>query len=236
MRHFAPKMNQTDDCANNIFCYSVSVKLEKQIKHIRHYKTLMLYNTGPQDIESKSFNKISKNKPKLIIVMGVSGCGKSTLARAVAEYFNYRFLDADDYHSDEAKLRMSSGIPLTDEMRKPWVRSVCGHLRQLCYLKINCTLAFSGLKKEHRNKLRETGYHIVFLFLNGDKATIRKRMQHRPEHFMPAKLLDSQFDSLERPIAEKDVITIDIEPPLKQVTAEAISIAEEKLEITPDSE
>lgn len=156
--------------------------------------------------------------------MGVCGSGKSTVAKSVADHFGYRFLDADDYHSDEAKLRMSSGIPLTDEMRKPWVRSICGHLRQLSYLDVSCTLAFSGLRKEHRQKLRDTGHNVVFLFLNGDKATIRKRMQSRPGHFMPAKLLDSQFDALERPSCESDVHSIDIDPPLDKVTEKALAI------------
>ena len=173
---------------------------------------------------SSTANNSESIKPKLIIVMGVSGTGKSTLAKLLADHFGFRFIDADDYHSDEAKLRMNSGIPLTDDMRKPWVLSLCGHLRQLSRLKVNCTLAFSGLKKEHRDKLRDTGFEVIFLFMNGDKAVIRKRMQNRIGHFMPAKLLDSQFDSLERPATERDVVAINIDPPLNKVAEEAISI------------
>lgn len=189
--------------------------------------THALSPTGSRSAGSNTTSDSGKEKPKLIIVMGVCGSGKSTLAKSIADHFDYRYLDADDYHSDEAKLRMGSGIPLTDEMRKPWVRSICGHLRQLSYLDVNCTLAFSGLRKEHRQKLRDTGHDVIFLFLNGDKATIRKRMQSRPGHFMPAKLLDSQFDSLERPSGESDVYSIDIDPPLDKVTEKAIAIVTE---------
>ena len=81
------------------------------------------------------------------------------------------------------------------------------------------------------NKEKSTGKNCAIrgtmwfsCFLNGDKATIRKRMQSRPGHFMPAKLLDSQFDALERPSCESDVHSIDIDPPLDKVTEKALAI------------
>lgn len=160
--------------------------------------------------------------PNLVVVMGVSGSGKSTVAQKLADALSYRCLDADDYHSEEAKQRMASGIPLTNEMRKPWVRSICGHLKQLARMNVNCTLAFSGLRKDHRDQIRDAGYNITFLFLNGDKATIKKRMSNRDNHFMPAKLLDSQFETLERPTGEQDVLTVAIDTPIDAVVANAL--------------
>ena len=61
---------------------------------------------------------------RLIIVMGVSGSGKSTVARELAAKLSYEFVEADDFHSEQAKQRMSKGLPLTDDMRLPWVNRI----------------------------------------------------------------------------------------------------------------
>ncbi|MEE7560036.1 AAA family ATPase, partial [Xanthomonas sp. Kuri4-2] len=53
--------------------------------------------------------------------MGVSGSGKTTVAWALASHYGYDFLDADDFHSDEARAQMAHGVPLTDAQRAPWV-------------------------------------------------------------------------------------------------------------------
>ena len=37
---------------------------------------------------------------------------------------NYEFADADDYHSEGNKAKMSSGEPLTDEDRLPWLQAL----------------------------------------------------------------------------------------------------------------
>ncbi|MEE7567156.1 AAA family ATPase, partial [Xanthomonas sp. Kuri4-3] len=51
--------------------------------------------------------------------MGVSGSGKTTVAWALASHYGYDFLDADDFHSDEARAQMAHGVPLTDAQRAP---------------------------------------------------------------------------------------------------------------------
>lgn len=60
----------------------------------------------------------------VLIVMGVSGCGKTTIGQMLAEKLGNKFYDADDFHSVENKTKMSKGIPLTDEDRKPWLESL----------------------------------------------------------------------------------------------------------------
>lgn len=166
--------------------------------------------------------KRNQRKPKLIVVMGVSGSGKSTISQALASHFGFRYIDGDDYHSQEAKDRMGSGLPLTDNMRSPWVQSILGHLHQLSYMGESVVLAFSGLKKVHREKMRQTDFDVTFLFLSGDKTVIRQRLQARSSHFMPPKLLDSQFESLERPYKENDVVQVNIKPPLPSVIEQSV--------------
>ena len=72
-------------------------------------------------------------------------------------------------------------------------------------------LAFSGLRRHHRERLRATGLRLRFLFLHGDQTLIAARMQARSGHYMPTSLLDSQFEALEMPLGEADVVTLAID-------------------------
>ena len=58
----------------------------------------------------------------------------------------------------------------------------------------------SALKEKYRVRL-EKGLEGLpkWVFLNGDFATILARMNQREGHYMPASLLQSQFDALEVP-------------------------------------
>lgn len=167
--------------------------------------------------------------PVLVIVMGVSGSGKSSVAQSLAENYGYRYLDADDFHSDEAKAQMAAGTPLTDEMRIPWVNNISAYLTDCAHSGVSCTLAFSGLRQAHRERLRSLPFKVIFIYLKGSKETISRRMGSREDHFMPTSLLDSQFASMEDSSAEADVLPIDITPPLEQVIDECRSRIDERL-------
>lgn len=165
----------------------------------------------------------------LIIVMGVSGSGKSTIAKAVADHFDYQFLDADDFHSDENKQHMASGKPLTDEMRLPWVNNIRQHLQLASTRQEHSVLAFSGLRQQHRNILRSAGLRTLVIFLNGDKNTIQQRVNLRKNHFMAPGLVDSQFAALEDPTAEADVVAVDVTGDTPSVAARSIQVVEQYL-------
>ena len=62
--------------------------------------------------------------PRTLIVMGVCGCGKSLIGARLAAALGGIFEDADDFHSAENKAKMSAGIPLVDEDRWPWMRTL----------------------------------------------------------------------------------------------------------------
>ena len=160
----------------------------------------------------------------LLIMMGVSGAGKSTMASALSEHFGFTYLDADDFHSDAAKAHMAAGKPLTDEMRAPWITRMCDYLKEHADSDATFILAFSGLKRSHREPFRHCGLDTHFLFLDGDAATIAERISARQGHFMPPELLDSQFEALERPDLQKepDVTPLNIHPPVPGVLDQAI--------------
>lgn len=150
--------------------------------------------------------------------MGVSGSGKSTIAFDLAEHFGLEFIEADDYHSDENKAQMEAGIPLTDSMREPWIDTLCLLLKARSRKTINCTLAYSGLRRAHRQRFRELGFRTLFLHLTGDRDRIAERMTRRSDHYMPASLLDSQIAAMEPTSSESDLVSVDGGAPLPTVT------------------
>src|SRR5215213_3784904 len=100
----------------------------------------------------------------IIIVMGVSGCGKSTIGKFLSEKLSLPFIEADDFHSKESVLKMSSGIPLTDEDRWPWLQSLSYELK----LRQNegAILACSALKEEYRKILQQDLHEkIIWIYL-----------------------------------------------------------------------
>lgn len=164
------------------------------------------------------------SKPVLVISMGVSGCGKSTLAKYLAKKFALVFLEADDFHSEENKAHMASGKPLTDAMREPWITSMCDNLREHREQGESCVLAYSGLRRAHRARFRELGYPVLFVHLAGPQEVIRRRLQGRANHFMPADLLASQYAALEPALNEPDIITIDVAQSIGKIQRQAEEI------------
>lgn len=154
---------------------------------------------------------------KLFIIMGVSGSGKSTVAKQLAEKLSYHYIDADDFHTDNAKLKMAAGEALTDELRAQWMERLQRFLRQKAKQKQSIVLAHSALKKVHREMLRVLGFRSCFFFLEGSEELIAERMKKRSAHFFPVALLHSQFQSLEHPKVsqqageELDIIGIHID-------------------------
>lgn len=164
--------------------------------------------------------------PIALIVIGVAGSGKTTVARGLAQHYGYEFLDADDFHSVEAKAQMASGIPLTDAQREPWVAALVQALQANEQVGRSSVLAFSGLRAAHRQTLRESGVPLRFVFLHVDPSQVAARLQQRSGHFMPAGLLDSQFTALQNPASEPDVLSIDVVGTPAEVLARVIAALE----------
>lgn len=161
------------------------------------------------------------HKLYLIIVMGVSGCGKTTIASQLAQVFDYHFIEADDFHSEQAKMHMSSGQALTDEMRLPWIERIKRELEQKYKQGQNSVLSYSGLRRAHREALRNIFDNTVFLHLVAPYDLISQRLNTRSNHFMPSTLLDSQFDALEAEYKETDIINLDAQCSIEQLVQQA---------------
>ncbi len=161
--------------------------------------------------------------PLAIVVMGVSGSGKTTIAQALAAHYGFRFLDADDYHSVAARAQMAAGQPLTDAMRLPWVELLSATLRDCVQAGESVVLAFSGLRSAHRQLLRNSGVPMRFVFPARRPARDR-RPPERPRWPLHAPmLLDSQIQTLELPLDEADVVSVEVDASVAAVVQDAIA-------------
>jgi gluconokinase len=157
-----------------------------------------------------------------LIAMGVSGSGKTTFGRALAEALGLPFFDGDDFHSPEARAKMTKGVALTDSDRAPWLDRIGAALADCGKHPRGAIIACSALRRAYRDRLRAAvGADLQFLFLDGDKELMRKRVAGRRGHYMPASLIDSQFATLERPDGEVDVVTLAADANVKELVFQA---------------
>jgi len=143
----------------------------------------------------------------IILVMGVSGAGKTTIGQQLAETLHWQFQDADRFHSAANIEKMRRGIPLSDIDRLPWLLAMQQAIAGWLQTQTNTVLACSALKAEYRQRLCQSS-QVKQVYLKGSFALIQQRLQQRQEHYMPADLLQSQFDTLEEP---EDAFQVDID-------------------------
>lgn len=130
--------------------------------------------------------------------MGVSGCGKSTIGNLLANKLNIPFYDGDDYHSELNVQKMASGLPLTDNDRQDWLRSL-NELARL-HTQKGAVIGCSALKESYRRILdADLKGNCKWIYLDGSFEDIMSRLSKRKGHFMPSELLKSQFETLEPP-------------------------------------
>ena len=145
----------------------------------------------------------------IVIIFGVSGAGKTTVGKLLVRELGWRFIEADDFHPAANIEKMRNGHPLTDEDRWPWLDCLRKQIEQLLSARENAVLACSALKRAYRDRLRVND-EVKFVFLRGDYALVEKQLRSRHVHFMNAALLQSQFDDLEEPQPDENVLTIEL--------------------------
>lgn len=160
--------------------------------------------------------------PTVLVVMGVSGSGKSTMGRPLAERLGWDFQEGDDLHPAANIEKMANGHPLTDADRAPWLAAVRAWIDRELAAGRSGVVACSALKRAYRDLLGDGRPEVRFVYLQGDEAVIRGRVEHRHGHFMHADMVDSQFQTLEPPTADEHPIVVDIRQPLDRQVDEIV--------------
>ncbi|MGP3925652.1 gluconokinase [Streptomyces sp. 8N616] len=156
--------------------------------------------------------KRTKRAAPLVVVMGVSGAGKTTIGERLADRLGVPYAEADDFHPPENVAKMSAGTPLDDADRLPWLDAIGVWLAD--HTSGGGVVGCSALKRAYRDRLAQAAPAAFFVHLSGSFELIAHRLADRRNHFMPARLLRSQFADLE-PLEEDEngaVVPIDGTP------------------------
>ena len=152
----------------------------------------------------------------IVIIFGVSGAGKTTVGKLLARDLGWHFFEADDFHPAANIEKMRSGHPLTDKDRWPWLQRLRQQIERSLAAGENAVLACSVLKRIYRDRLRVSD-EVKFVFLRGDHALVERQLRSRHGHFMNPALLQSQFDDLEEPQQDENVLTIALGPTPEEI-------------------
>ncbi|KAM4576519.1 putative gluconokinase [Odontesthes bonariensis] len=174
----------------------------------------------------------------IYIIMGVSGTGKSSLGVFLSEKLDWPLHEGDNFHPLENIEKMTRGEPLTDQDRWPWLLKLHEVIERERSSGFDALVVCSALKRQYRQILlygstalsSSTGPHqeilpsaapdVFFLYLHGDYNIIYQRMVARKGHYMTADLLRSQFDVLEPPSDEENVLPLDISRSIADMVGE----------------
>ena len=170
--------------------------------------------------------------PLVMVLMGVSGSGKSTIGAALSERLGWSFRDADSFHPPANIAKMSSGVPLNDDDRWPWLRAIAAEIDRVCQAGEHAVIACSALKRAYRDILVHGRKDVRIVFLDGSQQLIASRLAKRTGHFMPPDLLPSQFRTLERPTVDENPVTVSIDAPVDKIIDDIVR----KLALPPSNQ
>ena len=160
--------------------------------------------------------------PRVFVVMGVSGSGKSSIAESLRDALGWAFQEGDELHPPSNVQKMHAGIPLTDEDRAPWLASIKAWIDARLKAGESGLVTCSALKRRYRDFLIEGRPEVRVLYLKAAKDVLEERVEHRPGHFMPASLLDSQLETLEEPQPEEHPLTVRVDGTKAESVAAAL--------------
>lgn len=158
-----------------------------------------------------------------VVVMGVTGCGKTEVGRALAARLDGHFIEGDSLHPSENIAKMSAGVPLTDEDRAGWLKRVATEIAGSIGVGEATVAGCSALKRRYRDVLRGPNPGLMFIHLDIDIETARRRVAARTGHFMPASLVESQFADLEPPAADEEALILDATRPIDELVDRAFA-------------
>ena len=106
--------------------------------------------------------------PQHLVIMGVSGSGKTTISTLLSEHLGWIAAEADEFHPAANIAKMSSGTPLTDEDRWPWLDSIRTWMDTQAGNGRSTIVTCSALKRAYRDVLSTAAGEVHFIHLDGD--------------------------------------------------------------------
>jgi gluconokinase len=174
----------------------------------------------------------SSSGVRQVVVMGVSGVGKSTVAKGLSTLMRWPLAEGDAFHPEANLAKMSSGQPLTDEDRWPWLRTIGEWMSQEIEAGRSGVVTCSALRRTYRDRLCEERPEVVFCHLAAEEDLVANRIGARQDHFMPASLLHSQYDTLEPLEPDEPGVEVSVEGSAAEVLARAVAA----LQLQPEGE
>ncbi|KAH8697543.1 thermoresistant gluconokinase family protein [Talaromyces proteolyticus] len=157
------------------------------------------------------------------IVTGPAGSGKTTVAQKLQAELGLPYLEGDDFHTPANKEKMGNGIPLSDADRWDWLISLRDAAVNILSppdsdntpAPSGVVMSCSALKLKYRDVIRIAAYdhpsiQIHFIYLKADEKVLMERVNERGGHYMKSNMIRSQFEALEDPTDEKDVLAVDV--------------------------
>ena len=163
------------------------------------------------------------SSPRVVVVMGVSGTGKTSVGERLAADLGWEFVEGDQRHPQANIDKMSAGLPLTDEDRMPWLRTLAQVAEEAYAGGRSTVVTCSALRRSYRDVLRAGVPQdaMFFVHLHAPFEVLEQRMSLRTKHFMPVSLLHSQLDTLEPLEPDEPGVVVDVTPGLDEVVAQA---------------
>lgn len=115
----------------------------------------------------------------VIIVTGISGSGRAVVGRALAEELGCHFYNGDDLHPQENLDKIEQGLPLSEEDRAPWLRSLNGLIEDHVKRGRQAVISCHYLNKVRRDQIPNDSKSIYFVYLQGDFQTLLDRIRGR---------------------------------------------------------
>jgi len=154
--------------------------------------------------------------------MGVSGVGKSTVAKGLSTVLGWTYAEGDAFHSAANVAKMASGHPLTDEDRWPWLRAIGAWMDEQIAAGEPSVVTCSALRRAYRDLLDGGRPQVCFLHLEAGEDLVAGRISHRTDHYMPASLLQSQYDTLEPLEDDEPGVSVSVDGTAPEVLRRAI--------------
>jgi len=168
----------------------------------------------------------------VLVLMGVSGSGKSTIAAELQRVLGWPFQEGDDLHPPANVEKMRSGHPLNDDDRRPWLEAVARWIDARLAAGEPGIITCSNLKRAYRRITIGDRRGVTLVYLKGRPGLIQGRIAARTHRYMPASLLQSQFDTLEEPGADEHPLVVPVEGTPAETAARLLELFAARNETT----